>query len=107
LKDIIIYTTTCTSSIGKYPNIRYYSTNDLQYVGKFVRIDRATGSCGQIWGIFDIDGYDVRVTYTYEGTTCFVEVPEEELKKLQRNTIIQYLNKKLKAIWFYKNNKQL
>ncbi len=72
-------TTTWTRRAGNWPNEKYYSTNDLQYVGKFIR----HGSCGyrdnaEHWDIFDNNGVEVTVKYTYEGTTSFIQVSPPE-----------------------------
>ena len=74
-KDKYYDTCTYTRRTGKYPNEKYYSTNKRRYVGKFIRHvsygyhDNATHI-----DIFDNDGIEEQVYYTYEGTTCFIEV---------------------------------
>jgi len=77
-------TTTWTEKVGKWPNEKYYSTNKLRYVGRFLRhvsygyMDNATHM-----DIFDNNGVEEIVNYTYEGTTSFIEttsMTEEEIK---------------------------
>ena len=68
-------TTTYTHKTGQFPNEKYYTINKLRYVGKFIRHE----SCGYRdnaihWDIFDNNGNEEIVNYTYEGTTCFIEV---------------------------------
>lgn len=57
-------------------NHRYFSTNQPRYVGKFVRQERrGYGDGGEVWAIFNDNGTENRVDYSYEGYTCFIEVP--------------------------------
>ena len=65
------HTALWTRRIGYYPNDRYYTTNPLVYVGWYRRTERFGPDT--IIDFFDIDGKEVRVEYTYEGTTSFVE----------------------------------
>lgn len=95
-KDKYYETTTYTHRIGHFPNEKYYTVNKLRYVGKFIRHE----SCGYRdnaihWDIFDNNGNEEIVNYTYEGTTCFIEVQpkmsadlkEELFGKINNNTI--------------------
>jgi hypothetical protein len=51
-------------------NERYFTTNVPRYVGQFIRIERyGYGDSGLVFGIFDDNGKQVKVEYTYEGTT--------------------------------------
>jgi len=64
-----------TRKEGKYPTEKYYTTNSLVYVGtcvSTVRYGFGDGSSGS--SFFSNNGKDVKVDYTYDGTTCFVEV---------------------------------
>jgi hypothetical protein len=55
-------------------NERYFTKNVPRYVGKFIRIERSGyGDGGRVWAIFDDNGKQVQVEYTYEGTTSFRE----------------------------------
>ena len=70
-------TATYTRKTGLYrlKNEKYYTTNPLKYVGLFIKTERTGyGDNGQVCSIFDNYGEEVRVDYTYEGTTCFVEI---------------------------------
>jgi hypothetical protein len=95
-KDKYYQTTTYTHIIGQFPNQKYYTTNNLRYVGNFIRHE----SCGYHdnsihWDIFDNNGIEEIVKYTYEGTTCFIEVQpkisinlkEELFQKINNNMI--------------------
>jgi hypothetical protein len=68
-----------TRKTGSYgmQNEKYYTTNPLRYVGKYVKTERVGwGDGGRGWEIFEKDGQKIEVEYTYEGTTCFREVEE-------------------------------
>jgi hypothetical protein len=66
-----------TRKQGKYQNEQYFTTNTPRYVGKFLRTTRGGDRDGEwAFSIFeDNDGKEQRVDYSYEGTTCFREVP--------------------------------
>ncbi len=64
-----------TTTYTRKNNNKYYSTNELRYVGQYIR----HASCGvrdsaEHYAIFDNNGLEEYVHYTYEGTTCFIEV---------------------------------
>jgi hypothetical protein len=62
---------------GRYPNQRYFTTNELQSVGKYIRSERwGHGDGGGGAEIFDDNGNEVRIVYTYEGTTCFKKIEQ-------------------------------
>ena len=68
-------TTLWTRRVGNWPDEKYYSTNELKYVGKFIRHESVGyRDNAQHWDIFDNDGKEEIVNYTYEGTTSFVEI---------------------------------
>lgn len=80
------YTATHTRKTGSYSqkNERYYTKNPLTYVGRYIEtLRRGYGDNSQTWSIFDNYGEEVRVDFTYEGTTCFVETesPSEYILK--------------------------
>ena len=64
-----------TRTQGKYPNAKYYTTNQLQFLGKHVSsarwgyYDNAGGS-----ETFDHNGKKTEIVYDYNGNTCFVVV---------------------------------
>jgi hypothetical protein len=54
----------------------HFTKNPLKYVGKYVRTERfgyGDGSYG--FAVFDNNGREIIVHYSYEGNTCFIEVP--------------------------------
>ena len=52
----------------------YFSSNKPTYVGEFVRLDRdGYGQGGTATGVFNNNGTEVEVHYTFD--TCFNEVP--------------------------------
>ena len=64
-----------TRTVGSYPNEKHYTTNKLQYLGKYTHSERwgyRDGSGGA--ENFDNDGTKTRIVYEYEGTTCFREI---------------------------------
>ena len=69
-----------TREIGRYPNARYFFMGQPRYVGKFVKELRYGGyGDGQtIIAVFNDNGVENRVNYSYEGRTSFVEVPCQE-----------------------------
>ena len=59
---------------GKWPNQRYYTTNPLQYLGKWKNSERwGQGDGGGGAENFDNNGKTTRIEYDYEGKTCFRE----------------------------------
>jgi hypothetical protein len=54
---------------------RYFTSRPMQYMGEFKRTER-NGYCdgSKVWSIFVNQGVERMVEYTYEGTTCFIEV---------------------------------
>jgi hypothetical protein len=54
---------------------RYFTTNPLRYVGKFVRSEhQGYGDGGRYAEIYDNGGKEIRIDYDYDGMTCLVEV---------------------------------
>lgn len=70
---------------GKYPNQKYYTTNIPLYVGRLIKT--VTGGCGDGRWRTDYfeDNYGTEhiVNYSYEGTTCFREVPQLPIPSLE------------------------
>ena len=67
-------TALCTTIVGKWPHEMYYTTHPLVYVGKFVKhVYTGYRDNAEHMDVFDRDGEEVLVKYTYEGTTCFRE----------------------------------
>ena len=66
----------CTRTVGKYPDDKYYTTNSLQYLGKYIKSERyGYGDGGGGAEHFDNNGVKIQIVYDYEGRTCFREVP--------------------------------
>ena len=73
-------TTTYTRTTGTWTenNKRYYSTNTITYVGKFIRgVTTGFGDVSTHYDIFEKNGKPEIVHYTYEGTTSFIEIPDD------------------------------
>jgi hypothetical protein len=66
-----------TRSEGIWPFVKYFTTNNLLYLGKIIRIETG-GWRDAKWrkDYFEDDyGNEHIVNYSYSGTTCFREVP--------------------------------
>ena len=88
-----------TTTFTEIKNNKYWSTNELVYVGKYLRhASYGFRDSAEHYAIFDKNGSEIIVHYTYEGTTCFVEV-EREYKEI----ILEIKKELLKTI----NNKQV
>jgi hypothetical protein len=70
--------------IGNYPKERYFAPyKKTIYVGQlFKRDEGGFGDAGWRKDTFIYRDKTVVVSYSYEGRTCFVEVPEKEKYKL-------------------------
>jgi len=84
-----------TTTYTRKNNNKYYSTNELHYVGKYIR----HASCGyhdsaEHYAIFDNNGVEKIVHYTYEGTTCFIEVDVKIINSKLKEELIQTINNK-------------
>lgn len=89
-------TTTFTREVGKWPNKRYYSTNELKYVGKFIKnISYGYHDDTELWSIFDNNGIEELVKYTDDGTTTFVETYPIIDSNLKFELIEKYNTKKI------------
>ena len=65
---------------GRWPNVVYYTTNKMQYVGKFVKhLQFGYHDSAIHIDIFDNNGEEIQLHYTYEGTTSFREVEKVEI----------------------------
>ena len=65
-----------TTRQGSYPTQKYFTTNELQYVGVFKEhLQYGYRDYATHIGVFDNYGTEVRVNYSYEGNTCFIEIP--------------------------------
>jgi len=66
----------CTRKEGTWPNERYYTTNTLQFVGKFIE-HKSEGyrDNAQHWDVFE----NGTVHYSYSGNTCFRVKPHDKL----------------------------
>ena len=92
-REIEVYR--CKLEVGKYyetahytkktgtwgqRNEKYFTTNKLIYVGKYVKTERSGwGDGGRVWEVFDDNGEKKIVEYNYEGTTCFRETTPPSL----------------------------
>lgn len=66
-----------TREQGRWPNERYFTTNTPRYVGRFIKqVQKGFGDNSSIRDYFqDNNGNEQIVDYSYEGKTCFREVP--------------------------------
>ncbi len=69
-----------TTKEGKWPHERYFTTRPLQYVGEFRHhVSHGYRDNAMHADVFWLDGKEVVVPYTYDGTTCFVEVFKDKI----------------------------
>jgi len=67
-----------TRSVNPWPNTKYYTTNKLQYVGKYLRTESwGMGDASGCASYFDNNGEIIRIEYDYDGKTCFREHTDE------------------------------
>jgi len=65
-----------TRNEGRFPDERYYFRGEPEYVGKHVSHNRdGYGNGDRVWDIFNDNGKENRVDYSYAGRTSFIEVP--------------------------------
>lgn len=72
-------TAEATRRIGDWDSMRYFTTNPVRYMGKFIRHER-TGyhDASRSWAYFEDDnGNIINIEYSYEGNTCFREVNKD------------------------------
>lgn len=63
-----------TRQEGTWPNERYFTTQPLTYVGRFLRMESwGMGDGSGCAAYFDCNGQQIRVEFDYEGTICFRE----------------------------------
>lgn len=63
-----------TRKIGSWPDERYFTTHTPRHVGVFIKHCQIGQGGGAIhYDLFENNGQRVRIDYTYEGTTCFLE----------------------------------
>lgn len=62
-----------TRTFGKWPNEKYYTTNKLQYLGKYVNSESwgFGDSRGGAENFIDETGKKSKIIYDYDGLTCF------------------------------------
>jgi hypothetical protein len=75
-------TAEATRRTGNWDSLKYYTTNPLRYMGKFL-YHRREGyhDVSQTWAYFeDDDGNIINIKYSYEGNTCFREVEIGEVE---------------------------
>ena len=85
-----------TTTYTRKNNNKYYSTNELRYVGKYIRhASYGFRDSAEHYAIFEKNGIEEIVHYTYEGTTCFIEVDiinselkEELIKTINNKSIL-------------------
>ena len=64
------------STRNDWRNNKYYTTNPLQYIGKYVSSERwgSGDGSGGAENFIDDNGNNHRIEYDYDGKTCFREV---------------------------------
>ena len=65
-----------TEKEGEFPNIKYYTNNELKYLGKYLSYEEYgyhDNSC-IIYTFIDNNGEENKINLDYEGKSCFLEV---------------------------------
>jgi hypothetical protein len=84
---------------GKF---RYFTTNQPRYVGKFIRKElHGSGDGQESINIFD----NGRVNYSYEGYTCFNEVPCREVEETKPEEKKSWFQRVFRAKGGYRKRK--
>jgi hypothetical protein len=91
-----------TRKIGNYPNEKYFAPSTI-YVGQLFKRDEGGFGDGS-WrrDTFIYHDKTVVVNYSYEGHTCFIEVPEKEKLKLAKLGVL-FHNHFLRIVKKYPN----
>ena len=72
-KDVNYAVALKTRTVGSYPNEKYYTTNELNFVGKHKHSSRWGDNSGGS-ETFDNNGKITEIVYDYAGNMCFVSV---------------------------------
>lgn len=80
-KDAFYATALKTSTEGRWPNEKHYTTNKLIGVGKFIkhRYEGGYHDNAEYSELFIHNDTIIRVKLDYDGRTCFVKIDESEI----------------------------
>jgi hypothetical protein len=85
-----------TAKYTERRNNKYYTTNDLNYVGKYIR-HVAGGGYGdnqEHYALFEKDSVESYLQYDYDGMTCFVEVEQIIIDQFLKEELFEKLENK-------------
>jgi hypothetical protein len=83
------YCTTFTEKVGEFPNERYFTTNPLTYVGKYI------GSRSEGWGTnqkewsYFINDQNEEIEITHTSTTAFYYKQDVETKIIKELSVVR------------------
>lgn len=80
-----------TAKYTEKRNNKYYTTNNLEYLGKYIK-HVAGGGYGdnqEHYALFEKDGVENYLKYDYDGMTCFVEVEKIMMNSLLKEELLQ------------------
>jgi hypothetical protein len=64
-----------TRKIQIYPKERYFTTNQLEFIGRYIRTESyGHGDAGYGYCIFEKNGLEKALEMDYEGKRCFIEI---------------------------------
>jgi hypothetical protein len=87
----------CTRREGRWPTEKWFTTNKPLYVGRLVKIETGGWGDGRWRKDYFEDEYGNEhvVNYSYEGNTCFRQVPQKPIPSLQdlsRHIVKKHVN---------------
>jgi hypothetical protein len=88
-------------STRKHDNLIHFTTNDLKYVGMFVREERIGHGDNQLFAYFNNNGVEEKIQYSFN--TCFIETDrvsdiKEEKSKIKEGKIPEAMQRKLERL---------
>jgi hypothetical protein len=100
IKEKYYETAEFTRKEGIWPKERYYTTNPPKYVGKFIKHLRFGDRDGATHiDIFDDNGKEIEVYYSYEGRTSFREVlPKSLPTEIKKELLAKTENNRVKSL---------
>jgi hypothetical protein len=85
-----------TAKYTEKRNNKYYTSNELQYVGKYIK-HVAGGGYGdnqEHYALFEKEGVENYLQYDYDGMTCFVEVEQIMINPFMKDELLQKVKDK-------------
>jgi len=92
-----------TKCVGKWPNVKYYTTNKLQYVGLFLyhSVSGYRDNAEHVSTFYNC-GKETRIRYSDGGNTSFIEVKPRINPTLKSELIEYHKHKKPPTLQFWR-----